>query len=73
MEVSVVYYRSRQGDVLDDIVWRHYGRQDQGTVVRVLEANRNLADLPLILPEGTRIALPTIETSEPDAVVRLWS
>lgn len=73
MEGCVVYYRSKQGEVLDEIVWRHYGRQDQGLVVRVLEANRNLADSGVVLPEGTRIALPAVDLAAPEPVIRLWS
>ncbi|MGS4946625.1 tail protein X [Meridianimarinicoccus sp. RP-17] len=69
----MVYYRSREGEVLDEIIRHHYGRQDQGLLVRVLEANRNLADLDIILPEGTRIALPVVDAADPNPVVRLWS
>lgn len=69
----MVYYLSKEGDVLDAIVWRHYGRQDQGLVVRVLEANRNVADSGFVLPEGTRIALPDLDLAATEPVVRLWS
>ena len=73
MAVSVLSYRSRQGDTVDLIVWRHYGRQDGRLVEKVLDANPGLADLGLLLPLGTEVVLPAIE-EETGAVevARLW-
>lgn len=52
-------YRTREGDRLDLIAWRHYGHL-QGTVERVLEANPRLAEQhdPSRLPGGLLIRLP---------------
>jgi phage tail protein X len=48
---------SRQGDTLDALCWRHYGRTD-GTVEAALQANPGLADLGVVLPMGTVVELP---------------
>lgn len=72
MGACVVYYRSKDGDVVDAIVWSYYGRQDGGVVERVLEANPGLADRGAILTAGIRIALPEIETPAQRQTVRLW-
>lgn len=49
--------RAVQGDTVDEICWRHFGRT-AGVVEQVLEMNRGLADLGVILPEGTLVELP---------------
>jgi len=72
MEACVLYYRSKEGDALDAIVWRHYGRQDGGLVEQVLEANRGLAFYGPVLPAGLTIALPEIEAPATTESVRLW-
>lgn len=66
--------RANQGDTLDSICYRIYGRT-AGVTEAALEANTGLADLGPVLPAGTLITLP-----EPaDAVqptpdfVQLWS
>ncbi|WP_323073190.1 tail protein X [Mycetohabitans endofungorum] len=48
---------SRQGDTIDALCWRHYGRTD-GTVEAALQANPGLAELGVILPIGTVVELP---------------
>lgn len=53
--------RTIQGDTVDLLCWRHYGRTD-GTVEAVLEANAGLADLGVVLPIGTPVELPLIDT-----------
>lgn len=70
---SAVYYRSKAGDVLDAIVWQHYGRQDGRIVETVLQANPGLADLGPVLPAGVRVQLPQIAEPEPREGIRLWS
>ncbi|CAG9221247.1 tail protein X [Burkholderia glumae] len=52
---------ARQGETIDAMCWRHYGRTD-GTVEAVLEANANLADRGIVLPLGTEVDMPDIET-----------
>ncbi|MCI0152144.1 tail protein X [Paraburkholderia sediminicola] len=48
---------AQQGDTVDALCWRHYGRTD-GTVEAVLEANAGLADYGVVLPLGTVVYLP---------------
>ncbi|HDR9048577.1 TPA: tail protein X [Burkholderia vietnamiensis] len=52
---------ARQGDTVDLICWRYYGRTD-GTVEAVLEANAGLADFGVVIPMGTIVYLPDIQT-----------
>lgn len=66
------YYRSKAGDTVDVIVWRAYGRQNDGIVERVLQANPGVADLGPVLPDGEQIALPEIDDEQDTASVRLW-
>jgi phage tail protein X len=68
----VRYYRSKAGDTVDVIVWRAYGRQNDGIVERVLQANPGVADLGPVLPDGEQIALPEIDDEQDTASVRLW-
>lgn len=51
---------ARQGDTVDAICWRYYGRKD-GTVETVLEVNEGLADLGAVLPSGTVVELPDFD------------
>ena len=49
--------RAVQGDTVDLICWRTYGRT-AGITEQVLEANPALADLGPELPIGTLVTLP---------------
>lgn len=64
-------YRTREGDMVDWICWKHYGRQ-AGAVEAVLEANPGLADYGAILPSNVIITLPDIELPESEEIIRLW-
>jgi phage tail protein X len=66
-------YTTRENDVLDEIVWRYYGAQDNGLVESVLEANRGLADYGQELPTGLKITLPDAPTPEPSQRLQLFS
>ncbi len=66
-------YQTRTGDVLDDVVNRFYGRQDNRLVELVLEANRGLADQGTVLPSGLTINLPDLPSDEPAERVQLFS
>lgn len=72
MEVCVVFYRSKDGDMVDRIVWQYYGRQNELIVETVLSKNPGLADYGPRLPEGVRIALPEIQQEQDTGSVRLW-
>ncbi|VVE34965.1 tail protein X [Pandoraea fibrosis] len=62
--------RTSDGDVLDAIVFAHYGHV-VGAVEIVLEANRHLAGMSVVLPAGIEISLPPLpQRNKP--VVRLW-
>lgn len=63
-------YRSRSGELLDEICFNHYGTEDQ--VERVLEANSGLAALGVILPLGTLITLPEKPVLKVRKAIRLW-
>jgi phage tail protein X len=66
------HYRTRSGDVLDAICWRHYGRES--ALVAVLEANLGLASFGPHLPAGLLITLPALAAppSAAAATIRLW-
>ena len=64
-------YRAIEGDTIDAIAYRHYGRHS-GTTEAILEANRGLAKLPLVLPEGLVILLPDLAEADPVRTVKLY-
>lgn len=60
-----------QGDTVDAICWRHYGRT-AGVTEAVLEANPGLADHGPQLPQGTAVVMPD-EAPQPQLqTVNLW-
>lgn len=65
--------QSRQGDTVDLICWRNYGRT-AGTVETVLAANPGIAALGAVLPFGTTMILPdlALPASNQIATVSLW-
>ncbi|PWC81242.1 tail protein X [Azospirillum sp. TSH64] len=64
-------YRTSDGDEVDWICWRHYGRT-AGTVEAVLAANPDLADHGPKLPGGLLIELPELAEPERQRLIRLW-
>ena len=68
-----ILYRTLDGDMLDDLCWRYYGRQS-GAVEAVLDAaaNRGLADYGPRLPAGVTVALIDLPAPPSRAPVRLW-
>lgn len=63
-------YRSRDGDMVDEICHQHYGTTDM--LEAVYDANPGLAALGPILPRGTLVNLPPKPAPTPRAPVRLW-
>lgn len=63
--------RTRQGDTVDAVCQRVYGRT-AGVTEAVLEANPGLADLGPVLPHGTVIDLPDITPQPAVQRVQLW-
>lgn len=68
----MAFYRSKEGDTVDRIVWQYYGRQNDLIVEAVLSENPGLADYGPTLPEGVRIELPDIQQEQDTGSVRLW-
>ena len=66
-------YTTREGDNLDHVVWRYYGRQDNGLVESVLESNRGLADYGPELPAGLTITMPAAPAPQPAQRLQLFS
>jgi len=69
--MPMALYRSQEGDMVDWICWKHYGRQ-AGAVEAVLDANPGLAKLGPVLPAGTIIELPVLPDPSRNGTVRLW-
>jgi phage tail protein X len=68
----MITYVTKDGDVLDAICWKYYG-STSGTVEKVLEANRHLAELGSIFAAGVKIILPDLIQEEETESVKLWS
>jgi len=62
---------AQQGDTVDDICWRHYGRTQQ-VVERVYAANPGLAESGAVLPHGCEVALPDLPDAPAAETVNLW-
>lgn len=62
---------AQQGDTLDALCQRHYGRTG-GVVEAVLAENPGLAELGAILPHGTVVSLPEVDTAPVSETVNLW-
>ncbi|MGE4299812.1 MAG: tail protein X [Desulfovibrionaceae bacterium] len=65
------YYVAKDGELIDEICWRHYGRQS-GAVEAVYEANPGLVDIGPALLAGTVLYLPEIAAPTATETVRLW-
>lgn len=64
--------RTHQGDTVDLLCFRHFGRT-QGLVEAVLELNPGLADHGPILPHGLQVQLPDTPTPPTNTpLLRLW-
>ena len=66
----MITYTTKEGDVLDWIVWKHYGTMS--ALEQVMKANPNVTNEKL--SAGIEIKLPYIEaTQKTDNEVKLWS
>lgn len=72
MADSYQFYVSSDGDVVDQIVFNHYGNTTVGQVEAVLAANPQLAALGGVLYAGVRIRLPDLTDETPVEAVQLW-
>ena len=66
----MITYITKEGDVLDWIIWRHYGTIS--VLEKVMAANPNISDETL--KAGTEIKLPYIEAIQKnEGEVKLWN
>ena len=66
-------YKTRDGDVLDQIIWRQYGVVNSAMVLQVFDANPSLSNLDAVLPAGIEILLPDIQQPAAETTsVSLW-
>lgn len=65
-------YTTREGDMVDAIVWSEYGRTDGQIVEQVLDANPVLADHGPELPAAITIILPDVQQASSKKATRLW-
>jgi phage tail protein X len=67
------FYISKQGEMLDWIAWRHYGFSS-GAKEAILADLRNskLSALPIVLPIGTRVVLPSLTGEKSMKVTKIW-
>jgi len=63
-------YRTVEGDTVDAIAWKHYGRES--AALAILEANPRLADHGPVLPAGVEIDLPEFVMTARTTTIRLW-
>lgn len=63
---------SKEGDMVDELALRAYGRRDGTTTALVLAANPALCQYPVRLPAGVRITIPDRPVSMTDRRVKLW-
>lgn len=67
----MVSIRANQGDTVDLICWRHYGRT-AGITEAVLEANPGIAAHVPFLPMGLEITLPDTAPQQQREIIQLW-
>ncbi|WP_312948105.1 tail protein X [Superficieibacter sp.] len=63
--------RAQQGDTLDAVCARYYGRTE-GVFEAVLAANPGLAEHGAVLPHGIVIELPDVQSSPITETINLW-
>jgi phage tail protein X len=60
---------SKTGDMVDYLVWKHYGKQS-GYVEATLEATYRLSRHPELLPAGVKVSFPDVAIVDPP--IKLW-
>lgn len=63
--------RALQGDTIDQLCWRYYGRT-AGVVEQVLQSNPGLAAHGPVLPMGTLVELPDEPAPAIRQTLQLW-
>lgn len=70
--VSGQFYHSKDGDILDEVVFAHYGDTSGEKVEAVLAANPGLAALGATFTAGVVIYLPDLDQETPTETDQLW-
>lgn len=63
---------TRDGDMVDELALKAYGRRDGTTTAQVLAANPGLCAQPVRLPAGLVITIPPAPETMTDRRVKLW-
>ncbi|MEY0512938.1 tail protein X [Providencia manganoxydans] len=63
--------RTVQGDTVDGLCWRFYGRTT-GMTEAVLLANPGLAEKGAIIPAGLLIDMPEVTAQPTQPLIQLW-
>ena len=71
-EIRATTFRSRDGDILDEIALARYGQTTGGAVELILDANPEIRGFGPVLPAGVIIRLPDWTPPAPAQPVRLW-
>lgn len=62
---------AQQGETVDEICFRHYGRTQQ-VLEQVYAANRGLAEQGPVLPHGYPVELPALSAAAAKETLNLW-
>lgn len=65
-------YTCSDGETIDLVAFRHYGKTSDGVVEQVLLANPGLGDKDPVLLAGDQIIMPVIENINEPEIVSLW-
>jgi phage tail protein X len=69
----MINYYSKDGDVLDELVWKQYPDYPvRGTTEQVLAANPGLAEYGPVLPMGLVIVFPDPKTITRPKAAKSW-
>lgn len=60
------------GDMVDELALRAYGRRDGTSTAQLLAANPGLCNQPVRLPAGLVVTIPPAPETMTDRRVRLW-
>ncbi|MEI9534333.1 tail protein X [Moellerella wisconsensis] len=63
--------RTIQGETVDEICWRFYGRTT-GMTETVLLANPGLAEKGAVMPAGLLIEMPNVTAEPEQPLIQLW-
>lgn len=64
--------RSKQGDKVVDVLFRHLNSDDDELEQGCFELNPGLAHYGTVLPAGVEVVLPGISPAEKDKVLNVW-